>query len=60
MNISHIPFKVEPKDYSAQLQKAKAFLGKAYKMHPEHDPLDYPWQYEPWQLDRIEAARSKH
>lgn len=60
MTINHIPFRVIPKDYSAQLEKVKAQMGRSYKGHPDHDPLDYPWQYEPWQLDRIEAARSKH
>lgn len=36
-------------------------MGKSWRGHPQHDPLEFPWQYEPWKLDRIEKARGiKH
>lgn len=59
--INHIAWHVTPKDYSEQLAKVKAEMGASCKSHPDHDPLNFPWQYEPWQLDIIEAKRNlKH
>ena len=56
--IDRILWRVTPKDYSAQLAKVKEEMGASCKSHPEHDPLNFPWQYEPWRLDKIEEARN--
>ena len=57
MMIETIRWNPPVKDYSAKLAQCKAEMGRSYKLHPDHDPLDFPWQYEPWRLDIIEANR---
>lgn len=61
MLIDRIIFHVQPKDYSKQLEAQKREMGRSYKLHPKHDPLDFPWQYEEWKLQKIEENRGiKH
>ncbi len=60
MLIDHINWKTKTKDYSQQLARVKAEMGTVYKLHPGHDPLMYPWQYEPWQIGKILAERLRH
>lgn len=60
MLIDHINWKTKTKDYSAKLAQCKAEMGAMYKMHPDHDPLDFPWMYEDWRLDIIEENRKKN
>lgn len=60
MLIDHITWKTKTIDYSAKLAQCKKEMGAMYRMHPDHDPLQYKWMYEPWQIARIEAARRQH
>ena len=57
MLINHIFWKTKTIDYSAKLATVKAEMGPIYKLHPDHDPLEYPWQYEPWQIGRMLVER---